>query len=107
MDATLGQAQRQTHRLVLFFVTIAAAALILGLAGGYGIRAWTSSSSTTATAAPASPTIVHPAPGPLPDRSDVSTARPTKLPDRTDISAGANNPTVVNPIGDTRIGGAR
>ena len=106
MDATLGQAQRQTHRLVLFFVTIAAA-LLVGLVGGYGIRAWTSSSSTTATAAPASPTIVHPAPAPLPDRGDVSTARPAQLPDRTDISAGSNNPTVINPIGGARIGGAR
>jgi hypothetical protein len=49
MEATLGQVQRQTHRLLIFFVTIAAA-LLVGLAGGYGIRAWTSSSETVVAA---------------------------------------------------------
>jgi hypothetical protein len=94
MDTTLGQVQRQTHRLLIFCVTIAAA-LLVGLAGGYGIRAWTSSSETV-VAAPAQALpqaipgygigafntggfVAPPAPG-----------VPTQLPDRSDITNGSN-----------------
>jgi hypothetical protein len=120
MDATLGQVQRQTNYLVVFFVTIAAA-LLVGLAGGYGIRAWTYSSSPVAAApVQAIPKAVpgygigawntggFVAPLPhsgIPPEDLLGAARTTKLPDRSDITNGSNNSTVVNHSGDSRLGG--
>ncbi|HEY6378281.1 MAG TPA: hypothetical protein VI316_03775 [Candidatus Dormibacteraeota bacterium] len=89
MDATLGHARRHAHGMLLFVIALATA-LALGIAGGYGIRAWTSSTSATVTTRP--PVVqpaVHPVPAPLPDRSDIST--------RTQ--------PVINRTGDSRLGG--
>ena len=87
-----------------------AAALLVGLAGGYGIRAWTSSPETVVAApvhqAQALPQVV---PGygigafntggfvaPLthmyvPAEDLLGSAVPAQLPDRSDISSGANH----------------
>jgi hypothetical protein len=123
MEATLGQVQRQTHGLLIFFVTIAAA-LLVGLAGGYGIRAWTSSSETV-VAAPVHQAIPHVVPGygvgafntggfvaPLtrthvPAEDLLGSGVPAKLPDRSDITNGSNNSKVINHRGDSSVGGRR
>jgi hypothetical protein len=109
MDSTLGQVQRQTHRLILLFMTIAAA-LLVGLAGGYGIRAWTSSSETVVAAplhqAQALPQaipgygigafntggFVAPLTHTTVPAEDLlgNGGVPTKLPDRSDITNGSN-----------------
>lgn len=106
MDATLGQVQRQTHQFVIFFVTIAAA-LLVGLAGGYGIRAWTFSSQPQAVAAVQALPKVVPGYGlgawntggfvaPLthttvPAWEVPGQGVPARLPDRNDITNGSNN----------------
>jgi hypothetical protein len=87
MDATLGHARRHAHGMLLFVIALATA-LVLGIAGGYGIRAWTSSTSATVTTTPVVQPIVHPVPASLPDRSDVPT--------RTQP---------INHTGDSRLGG--
>jgi hypothetical protein len=84
-----------------------AAALLVGLAGGYGIRAWTSSSETV-VAAPMHQALPQAIPGygigafntdgfvaPLthttvPAEDLLGSGVPTKLPDRSDIVNGSN-----------------
>jgi hypothetical protein len=89
MDATLGHARRHAHGMLLFVIALATA-LALGIAGGYGIRAWTSSTpATVSTTAPVVHPVVHSVPASLPDRSDIPT--------RTQP---------INHTGDSRLGGA-
>lgn len=97
MQAVRGTDYRQAQRRMLFFVLIAAAVLAAA-ALGYGIRAWTSTTSVAATTAPAIQQVSHGAPQghALPDRADVPTPvrPPAALPDRSDVtgSTGGQQP---------------
>ncbi|HEY6378266.1 MAG TPA: hypothetical protein VI316_03700 [Candidatus Dormibacteraeota bacterium] len=101
MDATIGHTQRRGHRLALVVVALAAA-LLVGIAAGFGLRAWTSS-SVAATAAPVTQaaahaqTIAHP-------QGHRRAVAPPQLPDRSDVATGAQKQSLTYR-GDVQVGG--